>query len=85
MDVENDFAPKYRVPNEKRPLVKELKNDAAAAAEIYLRATDPDREGESISWHLLETAEIDPALAKRVVFHEITKSAIEEAFASARD
>ncbi|MEK7807952.1 MAG: type I DNA topoisomerase, partial [Chloroflexota bacterium] len=83
VDVENDFAPKYRVPNEKRPLVKELKNDAAAAAEIYL-ATDPDREGESISWHLLESAEIDPTLTKRVVFHEITKSAIEEAFSHPR-
>jgi len=83
VDVDNDFAPKYRVPNEKRPLIKEIKSDAAAAEEIYL-ATDPDREGESISWHLLESAEIDPMLTKRVVFHEITKPAIEEAFSHPR-
>jgi DNA topoisomerase I len=79
VDVENDFTPKYRVPNEKRPIVKELKADARKAAEIYL-ATDPDREGEAIAWHLLEAAEMEPERTKRVVFHEITKSAIEESF-----
>ena len=79
VDVENDFTPKYRVPNEKRPIVKELKADAKKAEEIYL-ATDPDREGEAIAWHLLESAEMDPERTKRVVFHEITKSAIEESF-----
>jgi DNA topoisomerase-1 len=79
VDVENDFAPKYRVPNEKRQVVKELKELAKRAEEIYL-ATDPDREGEAISWHLMEAAEIDPALTRRVVFHEITKPAIDEAF-----
>ena len=62
VDVENDFTPKYRVPNEKRPVVKELKALAKEAAEIYL-ATDPDREGEAIAWHLLEAAEIDPKLS----------------------
>jgi DNA topoisomerase-1 len=84
VDVDNDFAPKYRVPNEKRALIKELKAEAAKAEEVYL-ATDPDREGESISWHLLEAAEIDPARTKRVVFHEITKPAIEEAFSHPRE
>ncbi|MEX2161758.1 MAG: type I DNA topoisomerase [Anaerolineales bacterium] len=79
VDVENNFEPKYRVPNEKRPVVKELKKEAARAEEIYL-ATDPDREGEAIAWHLIEAAEIDPSRTKRVVFHEITKPAIEEAF-----
>lgn len=79
VDVENDFTPKYRVPNEKRDIVKELKADARKAEEIYL-ATDPDREGEAIAWHLLEAAEIEPERTKRVVFHEITKSAIEESF-----
>ncbi len=79
VDVENNFEPKYRVPNEKRPVVKELKKEAARAEQIYL-ATDPDREGEAIAWHLIEAAEIDPARAQRVVFHEITKPAIEEAF-----
>lgn len=77
--VDNDFEPKYRVPNEKKGVVKELKKMAQEHAEIYL-ATDPDREGEAISWHLMEAASIDPNLAKRVVFHEITESAIHEAF-----
>ena len=79
VDVENNFEPKYRVPNEKRLVVKELKKEAALAEQIYL-ATDPDREGEAIAWHLIEAAEIDPARTQRVVFHEITKPAIEEAF-----
>jgi DNA topoisomerase-1 len=84
VDVENNFAPKYRVPNEKKEVVKELKALAKEAAEIYL-ATDPDREGEAISWHLMEAAAIDPKLAKRVVFHEITENAINEAFSNPRD
>lgn len=83
VDVENDFAPKYRVPNEKRLVVKELKELVKHAEEIYL-ATDPDREGEAISWHLMEAASISPALSRRVVFHEITKDAIEEAFSNPR-
>ncbi len=83
VDVEHDFKPKYRVPNEKRPVVKEIKKLAQQAEEIYL-ATDPDREGEAIAWHLLEAAEMDPDRVKRVVFHEITKPAIEEAFAHPR-
>jgi DNA topoisomerase-1 len=84
VDVEHDFAPKYRVPNEKRPVVKEIKKLAHDAAEIYL-ATDPDREGEAIAWHLLESAQIDPKLTRRVVFHEITEPAVAEAFQHARD
>ena len=83
VDVEHDFAPKYRVPNEKKDVVKELKKLAQKAEEVYL-ATDPDREGESISWHLLEAAQIDPERAKRVVFHEITEPAIKEAFSHPR-
>ena len=84
VDVDNNFAPKYRVPNEKKAVVKELKQLAKEAAEIYL-ATDPDREGEAISWHLLEAAAIEHKLAKRVVFHEITEHAISEAFANPRN
>ena len=84
VDVEHDFAPKYRVPNEKRPVVKELKGLARKAEEIFL-ATDPDREGEAIAWHLMESAEIDPKVTKRVVFHEITEPAIAEAFSHSRD
>jgi DNA topoisomerase-1 len=83
VDVENNFAPKYRVPNEKKDVVKELKKLAQKAEEVFL-ATDPDREGESISWHLMEAAQIDPERAKRVVFHEITESAVKEAFSHPR-
>lgn len=83
VDVENEFTPKYRVPNEKRQVVKELIAAAAKSGEVYL-ATDPDREGEAIAWHLLEAAKIDPGIAHRVVFHEITKSAIEQAFQNPR-
>jgi DNA topoisomerase-1 len=83
VDVDHDFEPKYRVPNEKRQVVKELKSLAKEAEEIYL-ATDPDREGEAIAWHLLEAAEIDPNLYHRVVFHEITEPAINEAFSHPR-
>jgi DNA topoisomerase-1 len=84
VDVENGFKPKYRVPNEKRPIVKELKQLARLAEEVYL-ATDPDREGEAIAWHLLESAEINPQIVRRVVFHEITQPAIKDAFAHPRD
>ncbi len=83
VDVENHFQPKYRVPNEKRAVVKELKELAKRSEEIYL-ATDLDREGEAIAWHLLEAAEIDPERTRRVVFHEITRPAVEEAFANPR-
>lgn len=84
VDVDNNFTPKYRVPNEKRPLVKELVKDAAAAKEIYL-ATDADREGEAIAWHLMEATEMEPDRVRRVVFHEITKDAIADAFAHPRN
>ena len=83
VDVENNFQPKYRVPKEKKQVVDELKTLAKEAAEIYL-ATDPDREGEAIAWHLVESAKIDPKLTQRVVFHEITEPAINEAFANPR-
>ena len=84
VDVENDFEPEYRVPNDKRATVKELKSLAAKATEVYL-ATDSDREGEAIAWHVLEAAEIEPERAKRVVFQEITKPAILKAFESPRE
>src|SRR5512137_1937923 len=84
VDVNDNFKPKYRVPNEKKTVVKELKQLAKEASEIYL-ATDPDREGEAISWHLMEAAAINPKLARRVVFHEITESAINEAFSNPRE
>ena len=83
VDVDNNFAPKYRVPNEKKDVVKELKKLAQKAEDIYL-ATDPDREGEAISWHLMEAAQIEAERAKRVVFHEITESAVKDAFSHPR-
>ncbi|MFC1959269.1 type I DNA topoisomerase [Chloroflexota bacterium] len=82
VDVDNEFTPKYRIPNEKSDVVKELKAAAAKAKEIYL-ATDPDREGEAIAWHLIAAAEIDESITQRVVFHEITESAVAEAFENA--
>jgi DNA topoisomerase-1 len=84
VDVEHDFQPKYRVPNEKRQVVKDIKALGQSAEEIYL-ATDPDREGEAIAWHVLESAELNPEITNRVVFHEITEPAIAEAFSHPRD
>lgn len=84
VDVENDFEPKYRVPNDKRDTVKDLRKAMQEASQIYL-ATDPDREGEAIAWHLMEAAEVDEARAQRVVFHEITDAAVQDAFAHPRE
>jgi DNA topoisomerase-1 len=84
VDVDNDFKPRYRVPNEKRKVVKELKAEVEKAGEVYL-ATDPDREGEAIAWHLMAAAGITREQARRVVFHEITQSAIAEAFSHPSD
>ncbi len=83
VDVERDFAPTYRVPKEKKQVVSELQKLVADAAEVYL-ATDPDREGEAIAWHLMEATGIREEQARRVVFHEITEPAIAEAFAHPR-
>ncbi|MEM6283746.1 MAG: toprim domain-containing protein, partial [Chloroflexota bacterium] len=84
VDVENGFEPEYRVPNDKRPTVKELKALVETADEIIL-ATDPDREGEAIAWHLIAAAEMEDKPLSRVVFHEITKPAVEEAFNHPRE
>ncbi len=83
VDVENGFAPEYRVPNDKRKLLKALRKDVARAETVYL-ATDLDREGESIAWHMMESAEIEPERLRRVTFHEITRAAIEHAFSEPR-
>lgn len=79
VDVDNNFQPKYRVPNDKRDIVKELKKDAKTSSQVYL-ATDPDREGEAIAWHLQEALDLEAERTKRVVFHEITEGAIHHAF-----
>jgi len=79
VDIENGFAPKYVVPRVKSKTVRELKEAAKTASSIYL-ATDPDREGEAISWHLSEIAKSNEKPCYRVVFHEITREAVEHAF-----
>jgi len=83
VDVDNDFAPSYEIPGDKLKLVKELKKIASEAELVWL-ASDEDREGEAISWHLQETLALDPAKTRRIVFHEITKSAITEAIKNPR-
>ncbi|WP_448591365.1 type I DNA topoisomerase [Thermoflexus hugenholtzii] len=83
VDVENNFKPTYRVPKEKQAVVRELRQAVKEAEEVYL-ATDPDREGEAIAWHLTEVADIPASKLRRVVFHEITEPAIREAFAHPR-
>ncbi len=84
VDVNNNFEPKYRVPQDKRETVAELASTVRNAREIYL-ATDPDREGEAIAWHLLHATEMSEDRVKRVIFHEITKDAVQHAFAHPRD
>ena len=78
IDVEHDFAPKYINIRGKGDLIKALKKDAKNADKVYL-ASDPDREGEAIAWHLAHILDIDPASDCRIVFNEITKPAIQEA------
>ncbi len=79
VNIEKGFMPKYVVPRKKMKLVQELKQAAKAASAVYL-ATDPDREGEAISWHLAEVTKSNKKPYHRVVFHEITREAIERAF-----
>ncbi|MGN6800416.1 MAG: type I DNA topoisomerase [Ginsengibacter sp.] len=78
IDVKNNFAPRYKVPADKARVVKELKQYAKKADTVWL-ASDEDREGESISWHLAEVLGLDVNTTKRIVFHEITKPAINAA------
>jgi DNA topoisomerase I, bacterial len=83
IDIKNGYRPRYIVPDEKERVVKELKSLAKKSDEIWL-ATDEDREGEAISWHLCEVLGLDPRTTKRIVFHEITKPAIQKAVNSPR-
>ncbi|HUS00522.1 MAG TPA: type I DNA topoisomerase [Chitinophagaceae bacterium] len=83
IDIKNHFKPRYKVPDDKAKVVKELKQLASKAEEVWL-ASDEDREGESISWHLAEVLGLDPKTTKRIVFHEITKPAIENAVKNPR-
>jgi len=78
IDIKNNYKPRYIVPEDKEKVVKELKSSAKKSGEVWL-ATDEDREGEAISWHLCEVLGLDPVTTKRIVFHEITKPAIQSA------
>jgi DNA topoisomerase-1 len=82
IDVENNFEPKYEISTDKKKVVSELKK-AASGNEVWL-ASDEDREGEAIAWHLTQALKLDPLTTKRIVFHEITKPAIEAAIANPR-
>ncbi|MEZ5015060.1 MAG: toprim domain-containing protein [Chitinophagales bacterium] len=84
IDFEKNYTPSYIIPADKEALVKELKKLAKQAEEIWL-ATDEDREGEAISWHLSQVLGLDPKKAKRIVFHEITKKAIQSAVDAPRN
>ena len=83
VDVEKDFTPKYEISTDKKKTIKELEK-AAKDAEVTWLATDEDREGEAISWHLLEVLKLDESKTRRIVFHEITKTAILKAIENPR-
>jgi DNA topoisomerase I len=85
VDIDDNFAPKYVVPAQKKKIVGEIKKAASKASSVYL-ATDPDREGEAISWHLVKATKLDKdgLPVHRVVFHEISRDAVQEAFQSPR-
>ncbi len=79
VDVNNEFSPQYVVPRDKKQIIHDLKDAAKGASAIYL-ATDPDREGEAISWHLTKAIPLNEKLVHRVTFHELTEKAIQTAF-----
>lgn len=83
IDVEDDFKPVYEIPADHRDIVKKLRAAASEADTVWL-ASDEDREGEAIAWHLSEVLGLDPATARRIVFHEITKPAILHALENPR-
>jgi DNA topoisomerase I len=84
IQIDDGFLPKYVVPKEKAKAVKDIRDAAQNAGEVFL-ATDPDREGEAIAWHLLEAADLGALPTRRVVFHEITPEAVRESFDHPRD
>lgn len=84
VDIENNFAPQYKIMKDKHETVRELKALVKKSDKVYL-ATDPDREGEAISWHLYQTLGLEKKEYERIVFHEITKSAVASAMKNGRD
>lgn len=83
IDIKNNFKPRYKISEDKERVVKDLRASAKKSGEVWL-ATDEDREGEAISWHLCEVLNLDPHTTKRIVFHEITKPAIQKAVQNPR-
>ncbi|MFG6382598.1 MAG: type I DNA topoisomerase [Muribaculum sp.] len=83
IDIDHGFAPIYEIPDDKKQLVAELKKAVKSSETVWL-ASDEDREGEAIAWHLCEVLGLDPSTTRRIVFHEITKNAIEEAISHPR-
>jgi len=83
IDIKNGFKPTYAISEDKVKVVKELRSIAKKSDDVWL-ATDEDREGEAISWHLCEVLDLDPKVTKRIVFHEITSKAIKDAVARPR-
>ena len=83
INIENNYSPKYIVPGDKKKVVDELKKLASAAKTVWL-ASDEDREGEAIAWHLYEVLKLEPEKTRRIVFHEITKEAILNAIENPR-
>ncbi|MGH7196033.1 MAG: type I DNA topoisomerase [Candidatus Saccharimonadales bacterium] len=83
IDIANNFAPTYEINSDKNKVVAELRRAGQAASDIWL-ASDEDREGEAIAWHLTQALKLDPAKTKRIVFHEITKTAIDNAIKNPR-
>ena len=83
IDIENNYTPIYEIPADKKEVVDKLRNEAAKAETVWL-ASDEDREGEAIAWHLAEVLNLDKDKTKRIVFHEITKNAILEAIKNPR-
>ena len=83
VDIENGFEPQYIAVRDKKELIAELKKEAKSAKTVYL-ATDPDREGEAISWHLKELLELSDEKARRVTFNEITRKVVTESIQNPR-
>ncbi len=84
VNIAQDFEPWYVVPRDKKRTVRDIKNQANGSEIVYM-ATDPDREGEAIAWHLIQAAEIDRSTVQRIAFHEITKGAIQKALQEPRE
>jgi DNA topoisomerase-1 len=84
VDVEHGFRPTYHLTRGKGKVIAEIKEAAQSAEQIYL-ATDPDREGEAIAWHVAEAARLDPAITRRITFHQVTAEAVRTALLQARD